>query len=263
MQPMDGKVAFITGAASGVGQTTAVRLAQEGAAIIAVDVADLEETVGRVEATGQVILARRADVRKLDQIESALEEGRRELGEVDALVASAGVAHFGPMTWETGEDVWQELLDINLTGVFHTVKAVTPTMIPRGCGSVTIVSSDSGLAAEPGTTAYCASKHGLIGLMRGLALELAPHMIRANAVCPGLVNTPMIHSPGMYAAFLPDKQRPTRSDVEEMGIEMHALPIPWLEPEDISNAIVWLASEEARYVTGVSLPVDAGWMQKH
>jgi (+)-trans-carveol dehydrogenase len=254
---------MITGAARGQGRSHAVRLAQEGAQIIAVDVDGLDETVALVEGAGQAVVACEADVRRFDEMRSAIDEGLSAFGHVDTLVANAAVCRFGPTLWETEEQWWRDHIETNLTGVFHTVKAGTPALMKNGAGSIVIISSGSGLAGNARMGAYVASKHGVIGLMRSLALELAPYMVRVNAICPGLVNTPLVHEPEFMRFAFPEDPDAGPEDLAERGRMVHPLPIPWLEASDISDAVLWLASEEARYVTGVSLPVDAGWLESH
>ena len=275
---VEGKVAFITGAARGQGRSHAVRLAQEGADIIAVDLAgqvasvpypmatpeDLDQTVKEVEALDRRIVARQADVRDYAALKSALDEGVAQLGRLDIVCANAGIASFGPAD-ELDETTWRDMIDINLTGMWHTCKAAIPHLVEGGRGgSIVITSSDAGLKGFPNLAHYVSAKHGVVGLMRTLALELAPHMIRVNSLHPTSVNTDMIQNAPTYELFAPDlaeKDR-TKERLTERFQAMNALPIPWVEPVDISNAVLFLASDEARYITGVPLPVDAGFMVK-
>jgi SDR family mycofactocin-dependent oxidoreductase len=269
---LDGKVAFITGAARGQGRSHAVRLADEGADIIAIDVcadidtvpfsggtdADLAETVAAVEALGRRIIATKADVRDYDAVKSAVDTGVTELGRVDIVSANAGIVSFG-MAHGLTEQSWADVIGINLTGVWHTAKAAIPHLIEgRRGGAIVLTSSSAGLKGFPGAAHYVASKHGVIGLMRALALELAPHMIRVNSLHPTQVDTPMIQNESTYRMFLPDVENPTREDFEPASQVTNALPIPWVTPEDISAALSFLVSDEGRYITGVTLPVDAG-----
>jgi SDR family mycofactocin-dependent oxidoreductase len=273
---MDGKVAFITGAARGQGRSHALRLAEEGADIIAVDVcqpvesapyemptsAELAETAKLVEELDRRIVAREADVRDLPGLQAVVQEGVSEFGHIDAVVANAGIASVAP-TMEMEESMWQEMIDINLTGVWKTIKAaVAPMLERRQGGAVIITSSVAGLAGAANLAHYVAAKHGVVGLMRVLTQELAPYMIRVNSVHPTTVNTPMVKSEYFYRLVRPDLENPTADDAAEVFVGLNALPIPWVEPIDISNAVLWLASDEARYVTGVTLPVDAGCLQK-
>jgi (+)-trans-carveol dehydrogenase len=273
---LQGKTAFITGAARGQGRSHAIRLAEEGADIIAVDLCDqvgsvpypmatpedLAETVKEVEALDRRIVATQADVRDFDALKQALDAGVAELGHVDIVAANAGIVSYGQAV-ELDETTWRDMIDINLTGVWHTCKAAIPQMISQGNGgSIVITSSAAGLMAYPGLAHYVSAKHGLVGLMRTLALELAPHFIRVNSVHPTSVNTPMVQNDASKRLFLPDVEHPSEEQFAEVSAAMNALPIPWVEARDISNAVLWLASDEARYVTGVTLPVDAGTLTK-
>jgi SDR family mycofactocin-dependent oxidoreductase len=273
---MDGKVAFITGAARGQGRSHALRLAEEGAEIIAVDlcqpidtapyemptVDDLAETAKLVEEFDRRVVAREADVRDLRQLERVVQEGVSEFGHIDVVCANAGIASFAPAL-DMEERVWDEMIEINLTGVWKTVRAAVKPMVERGQGgAVIITSSVAGLFGFPNLSAYSAAKHGVVGLMRTLAQELAPFMIRVNTVNPTTVDTPMVMSDAFFRLIRPDLENPTRQDMADAMVGLNSLPIPWVEPVDISNAVLWLASDEARYVTGVALPVDAGFCQK-
>lgn len=270
MGKLDGKVAFITGAARGQGRSHAVRLAQEGADVIALDLcaqvatvpypmsgpADLEETVRQVEALDRRIVARPADVRDEAALRTVFDAGVAELGPVDIVLANAGIA---PMALHEEHDAWQDVVDINLTGVFNTVETVIPSMIERGAGgAIVLTSSTAGITGIGGPTrgglGYTAAKHGVVGLMRSYANNLAPHSIRVNSVHPTGVNTPMVVNDAMQEFLAQD---PSLSNAMA-----NALPVPMVEPVDISNAIVWLVSDDARYVTGVTLPVDAGFTNK-
>jgi (+)-trans-carveol dehydrogenase len=273
---VEGKVAFITGAARGQGRSNAVRLAQEGADIIAVDILsqvgsvhypmstpeDLDQTVKEVQALDRQIVASQADVRDYGALKAALDEGVAQLGRLDIVSANAGINSFGRAA-ELDEMTWQDMIDINLTGAWHTAKAAVPHLIAGGRGgSIVITGSGLGLKAAQNTAHYTSAKHGLVGLMRTLALELAPRSIRVNTINPGTVNTPMIQNEMTYQLFRPDLENPSRDDAMEVFAGLNALPIPWVEPVDISNALLFLASDEARYITGITLPVDAGWLGK-
>ena len=274
---VEGKVAFITGAARGQGRSHAVRLAQEGADIIAVDIAaqvdsvpyalatpdDLAETVRQVEALDRRIHAVVADVRDYGALKAALDDGVAELGRLDIVSANAGIFSFGTLD-ELGETAWQDMIDTNLTGTWHAAKAAIPHLRAAGGGAIILTSSDLGLQGMPNVGHYVAAKHGVVGLMRTLALELAPDFIRVNSLHPTTVNTDMIQNAATYALFagdLPEAER-TPAVVAERFQSINALPIPYVEPVDVSNALLWLASDEARYVTGVTLPVDAGELLK-
>ncbi|GAA2199686.1 mycofactocin-coupled SDR family oxidoreductase [Sinomonas flava] len=279
MGRVEGKVAFITGAARGQGRSHALRLAEEGADIIAVDICeplpgmdryyegatdeDLAETVKQVEALDRRIVARKADVRDFNGLRSALDEGVAELGHVDIVSANAGIFAFGDQTHAVSEDEWQLVTDINQTGVWHTAKAVIPHLIDQGTGgSIVLTSSTAGLKGTPNVAAYTASKHAVVGIMRTLALELAPHRIRVNTVHPTGVATDMILNEATFRLFMPDVEHPTQEQAAPIFESTNALPVPWVEPVDISNAVLFLASDEARYVTGTELKVDAGYTLK-
>lgn len=265
-----GKVAFITGAARGQGRAHAARLAAEGVDIIAVDLCgqidsvpyplatreDLDETVAVVTEAGARIVARQADVRDRAALKAALDEGIAELGRVDIVVANAGIA---PLT---GSDAWHDVIDVNLTGCYHTVDVAMRPLIKQGeGGSVVLISSAAGLvgigAPIAGSLGYTAAKHGLVGLMRAYANFLAPYSIRVNSVHPAAVNTPMIDNEFTRSWLEGMAQQ------EQGGPDMgNALPVGAIEPEDVANAVRWLVSDDARYVTGVALPVDAGFANK-
>ena len=278
MGVLDGKVALVTGAARGQGRSHARRLAEEGADIIAIDAcatpgwlsyplaseADLAQTVKEVEAAGRRIVARRADVRDLGAVRAALDEGVAELGgRLDIVCANAGIISQPVATWEIDLDQWRELIDVTLTGVFVTIKAAVPHMIAAGNGgSITLTSSGAALISGGGLADYKAAKSGVLSLTRTLACELAEHFIRVNAICPTAVDTPMIQNETLYRSFRPDLANPGREDVKAGFQTMNLLPIPWVDAVDVSNAIVWLASDAARYITGVTLPVDAGNQHK-
>ncbi|MEU4312026.1 mycofactocin-coupled SDR family oxidoreductase [Nocardia sp. NPDC024068] len=269
---LDGKVAFITGAGRGQGRSHAVRFAHEGADIIAVDTtakvgsvpyaladaADLAETVRQVEATGRRIVARDADVRDYAALAGAVSDGMAAFGRLDIVVANAGISSPAP-TLEMDEDVWQDMIDINLTGVWKSLKAAVPHLIEGGRGgSVVITSSLAAFHANENTAHYSASKAGLVMLMKVLAKELAPHNIRVNTVHPTTVATEMILNDATYRLFRPDLESPGRADFEEAARTLNRLPVAALEPEDITATVLHLVSDAARYVTGTTQLVDAG-----
>jgi SDR family mycofactocin-dependent oxidoreductase len=268
---LDGKVAFITGAARGQGRAEAVRLGSDGANIIAVDICDqiasvpyplgtpddLAATVKLVEETGARIVAQQADVRDQESLRTALQTGLDEFGWLDIVVANAGIA---PM--EAGADGWRDVIDVNLTGVHNTVEIVKRPMVKQGTGgSIVLISSAAGLIGigsdDAGAIGYTAAKHGVVGLMRIYANHLAPHNIRVNSIHPTGVNTPMINN------------EHTRQWLERITIASqtpidwgNAMPVDMVEPEDVAAAVAWLVSDDARYVTGITLPVDAGLVNK-
>lgn len=271
---VEGKVAFVTGAARGQGRSHAVRLAEEGADIIAIDACatpdwlgyplasedDLARTVKDVRATGRRIVARRADIRDLAAVRAALDDGVAELGgRLDIVAANAAIISQPQATWDIDVERFRELIDVTLTGTFITVKAAIPHMIAAGNGgSITLTSSGAALVSGPGLADYKAAKSGVLSLTRTLACELAGHLIRVNVLCPTAVDTPMIQNETLYRGFRPDLAEPGREDVKDGFRQMNLLPVPWVDPADVSNAVLWLASDAARYVTGVTLPVDAG-----
>jgi SDR family mycofactocin-dependent oxidoreductase len=263
---LDGKVAFITGAARGQGRSHALRLAEEGADIIAVDIcqqlqsvgyemsttADLEQTVKEVQALGRRIVAREVDVRDFKPLKAAFEDGVKELGSVEIVIANAGI---GPGGMASSEQQWTEVIGVNLTGVWNTGRAAIPSMVAAGNGgAIVLTSSTGGMTGAPidaaGMLAYTAAKHGVIGLTRSWANSLAPHFIRVNSVAPTTVRTPM--AGGGNVAEIVER-------VPQLaGSLLNAIPVEAVDPIDVSNAIAWLVSDEARYVTGSVIPVDAG-----
>jgi SDR family mycofactocin-dependent oxidoreductase len=269
MGTLDGKVALVTGAARGQGRSHAVRLAGEGADVIAVDIcanldsvpydlatkADLDATIELIHDLDRRAVGVVADVRDRGAIEQAVSGGLGTLGRLDIVLANAGIA---PMSLHDHEDAWQDVIDVNLTGVQNTLRATVPALIAgeRG-GAIVITSSTMGLAGvgtdAPGALAYTASKHGVVGLMRAYANRLAPHGIRVNTVHPTGVATPMVINPAM------------QEYLQAIGTSTgggNALPVSMIEPIDVSNAIAWLVSDAARYVTGTTVPVDAGYINK-
>ncbi len=276
MGRVEGKVALVTGAARGQGRSHAVRLAEEGASIVGLDIVskvdtavyelstpeDLDETGRLVEAAGGRVLLVRADVRDQAALDAAVGKAIAEFGKLDVVVANAGIFSVGTC-WELSEKQWQEMLDVNLTGVWHTVKAAVPTMIEAAeGGSIIMTSSTAGLKRLPFSSHYAAAKHGVVGLMRTLAGEVAEYGIRVNTVHPTTVSTPMIMNEPTYGLFRPDLEHPTVEDATPVMASVNLFPVPWVEARDISNAVLWLASDESRYVTGTTLCVDAGFMVK-
>jgi (+)-trans-carveol dehydrogenase len=273
---VEGKVAFITGAGRGQGRSHAVRLAEEGADIIAIDIChdvkgalpmataeDLAETAKMVEALDRRIVTHQADVRDLDALKAAVDDGVAQLGRLDIVLGSAGVAMMGGRTDKMSLNAWTDTIDINLTGVWNTARVAIPHLLAGGRGgSIVLTSSVGGERAMPFMSHYISAKHGVIGLMRSLAVELGQHNIRVNSVLPTNVNTPMFMSEGLFRAWRPDLENPTADDIRPIAQAQHVLPIGWVEPVDISNAILFLASDESRFITGVELPVDGGSLLK-
>jgi SDR family mycofactocin-dependent oxidoreductase len=260
-----GKVAFITGAARGQGRAHAIRLAEEGADIIAVDLcrdydslsyplgsaADLAQTVKAVEALDRRIVATRADVRDPGALRAAVDDGVAQLGRLDIAVANAGICTV--QSWdEVTPEVWQDTLDTNLTGVWNTMTASVPHLIASGGGSIICTSSTAGITGLPFFAPYVAAKHGVVGIAKSMANELAAHGIRVNTVHPTGVNTTMAQG----LARMPEL---IARDPSLGPIFMNALPVDKLEARDVANAVLFLASDEARYVTGLEFTVDAGY----
>jgi SDR family mycofactocin-dependent oxidoreductase len=273
---LGGKVAIITGGARGQGRAHALALARAGADLVVCDIAaqlptvpyalatpeDLEETRRQVEALGRRCLAVRADVRDGEAMRALAAQALEALGRVDILIANAGIESFG-RAWELSDAQWDEMIGVNLTGVWQSCKAAIPPMIAGGRGgAIVITSSIAGLKPLANNAHYCASKHALVGLMRTLALELAPHGIRVNSIHPSTVDTPIVRNQAMYTLFSGGDPAATEADALPAFRALNLLPIPWMAPEDIANAALWLVSDAARYVTGVALPVDAGLLLK-
>ena len=285
MGRVQGKVAFITGAGRGQGRSHAVRLAEEGADIFAVDVChdidslayslsgpdDLKETVRLVEAQDRRIVAVQADVRERAELRTAIERGIAELGKLDIVVAQAGV--IGQKSAEPMQ-AWTDVVDTNLLGVLNAIHAALPHL-QAGASIIATGSTAAYMPSVPvqktgtdsGGISYMVAKRMLSSYMHDLARELASREIRANVVHPTNVNTDMLQSEVMYRSFRPDLEHPTREDATPAFYSQQAMPIPWVEPVDISNAVLFLASDEARYVTGMQLRVDAGgylkWYDYH
>ncbi|WP_299565405.1 mycofactocin-coupled SDR family oxidoreductase [uncultured Mycolicibacterium sp.] len=285
MGRVEGKVAFITGAARGQGRSHAVRLAEEGADIIAVDICadidtigyplarpeDLDETARLVEKTGRNIVTAQADVRDANALQKALGEGLSQFGKLDIVVAQAGIAG---MKGRPPMQAWTDVINTNLVGTLNAIQVALPHL--REGASIIATASAAALmdahnkpnpGADPGGMAYMVSKRMIAQYVHDLATELAVRGIRANVIHPTNCNTDMLQSEPMYRSFRPDLEHPTREDAEPVFGVQQAMPIPYVEPEDISNAVLWLASDESRYVTGMQLRVDAGgylkWYDYH
>ncbi len=276
MGRLEGKVAFITGAARGQGRSHAVRMAEEGADIIGVDICEqidsvpyelgtmeeLEETQSLVEKLDRRMVIAKADVRSFDQLKSAVDTGVSELGRLDIVSANAGIWSAAPFMDMTRE-MYDDMIDVQMNGPYNTCQAVVPVLVDQGQGgSIVITSSTAGLKGFPNQVHYNMAKHAVVGLMRSLANELAPHMIRCNSIHPSSTFTKMIDNAAIWAAFAPGVENPTVADFGDTFQAMNLLPVMWAEAIDISNALVYLASDESRYVTGVTLPVDSGFMVK-
>jgi SDR family mycofactocin-dependent oxidoreductase len=278
MGALDGKVVFITGGARGQGRSHAVHFAEEGADVIIADLLedietvtrsgstqeDLDETIALVEKTGRQVFARKADVRDFAALNAVVNDGVAEFGRLDFCLANAGIMAQPAFLWEYTEEQWKTTIDINLTGVFHAIKATVPHIIDgdKG-GALVLTSSVAGVKGYPTYGNYVAAKHGVIGLMKTLAQELGPKNIRVNAILPSTVNTPMVQYKEFWQAIRPDLADPTADDAKEWYDQSVLLPgAGMLEPFDISEAAVWLCSNRARFVTGVDLRVDAGFYIK-
>ncbi|REK72900.1 NAD(P)-dependent oxidoreductase [Aeromicrobium endophyticum] len=275
MGTLDGKVAFITGVARGQGRSHALTLAEAGADIIGIDVCqdvesapypmatadELDETARLVEKLGRRAILRQADVRDLARMSEVVDEGVDELGRLDVVVANAAICTTGA-TLDLDDLTFQEMIDVNLKGVWHTAKAAIPHVRRGGRGgSVILASSCVTFAPVANMAHYGASKAGVNALMATLALELGPELIRVNSVNPTNVDTPMLDNEHVRRLFMPHLDNPTRDDAATPGSAYHAfhvMPIPWVDPSDVSEAVLFLASEASRHVTGVALPIDAG-----
>jgi SDR family mycofactocin-dependent oxidoreductase len=285
MGRVQGKVAFVTGAARGQGRSHAVRLAEEGADIIAVDRCedfetvgypmatpeDLEETAQYVEKTGQRVVTAKVDVSDAGKLKSALENGIAELGKLDIVVTSAGIAG---MKGSANMAAWIDVMNTNLIGTMNAIHVALPhlgegaSIIATGSTAALMdVAKNDNPGADPGGAAYLHSKRLLSQYVHNLAVELAPRGIRANVIHPTNCNTPMLQSEPMYKSFRPDLEHPTQADAEPVFYVQQAMKVPWIEPEDISNMVLFLASDEARYITGMQQRVDAGgylkWYDYH
>jgi (+)-trans-carveol dehydrogenase len=271
-----GKVVFVTGVARGQGRSHALEFARRGADVGGLDLcapiatvpyalaapADLKQTEEEIRSLGGRAVLEVGDVRDPARVRAVVARVLDSFGQIDVVVTNAGVFSVGdPLT--LSPETWRDVLDVNLTGVWNTVQACLPAMVEGGRGgSIVMTSSIGGVQGLLECPHYVASKHGVIGLMRALANELARYRIRVNAVCPTNVNTPMIQNPANYRTFRPDLEEPRSEDIVDVATAMHLLDVPWVEPEDVTAAVVWLASDAARYLTGVALPVDAGLLEK-
>lgn len=272
MGKLDGKVALITGGARGQGRSHALTFAREGADIVICDIVsqletvpyemshpdDLEVTAKLVQEEDRRCLAMQADVRDTEQLAAVVDAAISEFGKIDILLANAGIVAPVALT-DISDQAWSEMIETDLTGVFKSIRAVAPHMIAQRSGRIIATSSMVGRIGVPNLSHYVAAKWGVIGLVKSLALELGPHNITVNAVCPTNVDTPMIQNPAMYGLFAPGIDNPTRDDVTPGFTALNALPIPWVEAKDISEGMLYLAAESGRYVTGEALSIAAGW----
>lgn len=274
---LTGKVALVSGAARGQGRAHALGLAREGADIIAFDVcepvvaqgapaasdADFAETVMQVEKLDRRILHAKVDARDHAAVTGFVDAAVADLGRLDVVVANAGINGPGVTVAQTSSEAWRSVIDTNLTGVFNTVSASIPHVLAGGRGgSMVLISSSLALRAAEHFGAYAAAKHGVVGLMRVLALELGKHSIRVNTVHPTGVGTDLLINESTFRLFRPDLESPTLEDVMPSYYGLNVLPIPWVECEDVTRVVTFLASDEARYITGSMIPVDAGMSLK-
>jgi SDR family mycofactocin-dependent oxidoreductase len=271
VETLAGKVAFLTGAARGQGRAHALELARQGADIVLTDISeqipdipydlsdrgDLERTAAEIEAMDRRVIAMEADVRDQAQIDRAVARTMEELGRIDILVANAGVWGLGSL-WELSEDEWQAVVDVCLTGVWRTTKAVAPIMIEQGGGSIVMISSVAGIEAFKDSSHYVAAKHGVIGLMRSTALELAEYNVRCNVICPGVIDTKINDWQGAYD-MMAGGEGGTPAHRDKGNLHYAALPtVAPLPPSAITNAVMWLVSPASSEVSGVVLPIDSG-----
>ncbi|MDH6279855.1 mycofactocin-coupled SDR family oxidoreductase [Prescottella agglutinans] len=271
MVDLTGKVAFVTGAARGQGRSHALTLARAGADVAVTDICrdapsisyplatpdDLDETVRQVKDLGRQCLPFVLDVRDGAALDHAVDDTVNRLGSLDICVANAGVCGHGKF-WEITDSMWDEMIGIDLTGVFKTLRAVTPTMIAQGSGRIVATASMGGRMGNPNLAHYVAAKWGVIGLVKTLALEVARYGITVNAVCPATVDTQMVHNASMYELFCPELDSPDRKDVEPIYAQMSPMRVPWIDPQDVADAVLYLVSEQARYITGSTLDVCTG-----
>jgi (+)-trans-carveol dehydrogenase len=274
---LTGRVAFVSGAARGMGRSHALALAAEGADVIAYDIcgpvhaqgapasseADLAETVRAIEALDRRVVSATCDARDHQQVRSLLDRGVDELGRLDVVVANAGINGPGTALVDHSPEDWASVIDTNLTGVFNTVHTSLPHLLGGGRGgSIVLISSSLALRPAAHFGAYTSAKHGVVGLMKSLAVELGPHSIRVNTVHPTGVNTDLLVNESTFKLFRPDLEAPTVEDAMDSYYGLNILPVPWVEASDVSSVVTFLASDDARYITGSMIPVDAGMSLK-
>ena len=269
------KVVLVTGAAKGQGRGHALRFAREGASLVLCDIAkqldtagrmgtpeELEETAEMVAAAGSRVLVRQVDVRDDVQLQSLVSDAVEEFGAIDVLLANAGIATYAPIA-ELSQTWWHEMVDINLGGVANAVRAVAPYMRERRSGRIVATASAASREGVPNAAHYAGAKWGVIGLIKSVAIELGPYGVTANAICPMSVDTDMCHNSATYELFRPDLESPTRENVTSTFASLNVMGVPWLDINDVSEAVLFLASDAARYVTGMALDVAAGWNASH
>lgn len=272
MGRFDGKTVMITGGARGQGRSHALSFAREGADIVVTDIAkqvetvpytmsseaDLKETVAQVEALDQRCLAVQADARDTSAVNGAVEQAIDQFGKIDILIVNHGLLSLSSVA-EMSDEVWDDVIGSDLTGVFKATRAVIPHMVAQKSGRIVATASMAGRTGLPTVAHYCAAKWGVIGFVKSVAREVAADGVTVNCVCPTNVDTDMIHNEAFYALFAPGVDNPSREDVIPGFQSLNAVPVPWIESIDISNAMMFLASDEARYITGEALHVSAGW----
>lgn len=272
MGKLDGRVALITGGARGQGRSHALTFAREGASIVVCDIAEqvdtvpytmanddqLAETAKLVEEFDQRCLAIKADVRDTAAVQRVVDQTMSEFGRLDILIANHGILSLTTVADMTDEQ-WNDVVDTDLTGVFKSMRAVIPHMVEQGWGRIIATASMAGRCGLPTVAHYCAAKWGVIGLTKSVAREVADRGVTVNCICPTNVDTDMIHNQAFYQLFAPGVENPTREQAAPGFQSLNAIPVPWIEPKDISEAMLFLASEEARYITGEALHVSAGW----
>jgi NAD(P)-dependent dehydrogenase (short-subunit alcohol dehydrogenase family) len=259
---LDGKVALVTGASGGQGRSHVERFLAEGADVIAVDLKEVDgEPV--LESHGDSKLLRAdCDVRDSAQLKAVVESAVEQLGKLDIVIANAGVTGTREPAWEIDDDEWDRVIGIDLSGSWRTIKAAAPSLLANDSASVVIIGSTCGVRGYPTMAHYTAAKHGLVGLTRALSAEMAPQGVRVNIVHPTMVDTPMIHTPEMYDAFLVGQEDKSRESFEGLCYGLHQLPIPWVASADVTEMVLFLVSDRARFLTGGEFTVDAGATQK-
>jgi (+)-trans-carveol dehydrogenase len=273
---LDGKVALISGAGRGQGRSHALTLAAQGADVIVFDVCkqlptikipmstrgDLDDTAALVEKTGQDVLAMEADVRDTASLDRVVQEGLKQFGHIDIVIANAGVLSFAAGHL-MDDETWEQMIAVNLTGVWKTCRAALPSMIERGKGgAIVLTSSSAGIKPYTNQIHYVAAKHGVIGITKSFALELIPHNIRVNAVAPATVDSPLVRNPVVYELFT-GKPDASEDDYVPAFTSLNAMPKPWNDVTDVSNAVLFLVSDAARNITGHVLPIDLGLLIKN
>lgn len=272
MGRFDGKVLLVTGGARGQGRSHAIEFAKEGADIVIADIArqvdtvpyamgteeDLRETVKMVESLDRRCVAVTADLGDSAGAASAVSAAIDQFGKLDILLVNHGLLSLSPVS-EMTDQIWDDVISSDLTGVFKAVRAAVPHMVEQSFGRIVVTASMAGRVGLPTLAHYCAAKWGAIGFVKSVAREVAANNITVNAVCPTNTSTDMVHNPEFYKVFAPDVENPTAEDVTPGFTSLNAVPVPWIEPIDVTNAIMFLASESSRYITGEALHVSAGW----